>query len=62
MTIEEVLLEDAERTGFLNGRNQAKENEVYRRIVKEGLTDRQIAKFAEVSLYFVKKIRAKIQG
>lgn len=62
MTIEEVLLEDAKRTGFLEGRNQAKENEVYRRIVKEGLTDRQIAKFAEVSLYFVKKIRAKIQG
>jgi len=60
ITYEEVLLEDAETTGFLKAKQEAKENEVYRRIVKEGLSDQQIALYAEVPLKFVRKIRAGI--
>ncbi|WP_158797218.1 hypothetical protein [Pedobacter sp. L105] len=70
ITFEEVLIEDAQMEGYFKGRKEAtrevkreaKENEVYRRIVKEGLSDQQIVDFAEVSLNFVKKMRANISA
>lgn len=60
MTIEEVLLEDAELTGFLRGQSETQENVVYRCIVKAGLADDQIVELAGVSLDFVKMVRINL--
>lgn len=65
ITFEELLIEDALIEGFSNGekkaREEAKENEVYRRIVKEGLSDEQIVEYAEVPLKLVRKVRKSIK-
>ena len=73
ITFEELLIEDALIEGFSNGKEEgklegkkegrleARENEVYRRIVKEGLSDEQIVDYAEVPLKFVRKVRRSIE-
>jgi len=53
---------EGSRKARREAKREAKENEVYRRIVKEGMSDQQIVNFAEVSLNFVKKIRANINA
>lgn len=59
MTIEEILIGQAELRGKRMGLKLAKESEVARLIRKQGLTDEQIVDFAEVPHSMVKRIRKK---
>ncbi len=70
ITFEEILMEEAEMTGFSKGERkgikkgklEAKENEVYRLITKLNFSNDQIADYMDISLSFVKKVRAKLKA
>lgn len=57
MGIEELLLEKARHDGVLEKNKQIVRN----LITKHGRTDEQIADVAEVSVDFVKKVRASLK-
>ena len=63
MGIEELLLEKARHDGFQKGLQEGlqKDKQIVRNlIIKHGWTDEQIAEVAEVSVDFVKKVRASL--
>jgi len=61
MTIEDILIGQAELRGKRLGIKEAQEAEIARLIRKQGLTDDQIVDFAEVSHSLVKRIRKKTE-
>jgi len=61
ITFEEVLIEDAQMEGYYKGKEEAKENEIYRLITKLGFSDQQIADYADIPLKFVKRVRKSIK-
>nr|WP_294873160.1 hypothetical protein [uncultured Pedobacter sp.] len=60
MGIEELLLDRAEQKGLEKGKKEKSRHVVENLIIKLGLSDEQIADLAEVSVDFVKSIRAQI--
>jgi len=66
MTMQDAIYEYGEATGFYEGKKEGKkegkENEVYGLITKLGFSDQQIVEYANVSVTFIKKIRAKIKS
>lgn len=60
MGIEELLLDRAERKGLEKGIEKGKHNVVENLITELNLSDEQIARIAEVTVDFVKKIRLEI--
>jgi hypothetical protein len=65
MGIEELLLDRAEQKGLKKGLKKGIEekghNVVVNRITELGLSDEEVARIAEVSIDFVKKIRSKLK-
>ena len=63
MGIEELLLEKARHDGLQKGLQKGfqKDKQIVRNlIIKHGWTDEQITEVAEVSVDFVKKVRASL--
>ena len=61
ITFEELLIEEAQRDGYVKGKKEAKENEIFRLITRLSFSNTQIVEYAEVPLKYVKKIRAGIK-
>jgi predicted transposase/invertase (TIGR01784 family) len=61
MGIEELLLEKARHDGLQKGLQKGKIQTIRNLIIKHGWTDEQIADVAEVSIDFVKKVRASLK-